>query len=228
MKKLTSCFTLAEVLITIGIIGIVAAMTLPSLITNYQKKQTVTQLKKVYSIMSQALQRAELDYGNFEHWNFFQSGAELNNKYIKPYYTILTDYDKTDFPNDYSITCNNGGNCIGYGGFRTASKMIIVDGTMLAINPAYSLGTPFMTIMVDLNGLKKPNKYGRDIFLFTVQPENGLLPYGVGKLAGDIENESYDRNYLLNGEYRSCQRDGIFCAALIMSDNWEIRNDYPW
>lgn len=109
MKKLTSCFTLAEVLITIGIIGIVAAMTLPSLITNYQKKQTVTQLKKVYSIMSQALQRAELDYGNFEHWNFSQTGTEFNNKYIKPYYTILTDYDKADFPDDYSITCNNGG-----------------------------------------------------------------------------------------------------------------------
>ena len=39
-------FTLAEVLITLGIIGVVAALTLPSLITNYQKKQIVAQLKK--------------------------------------------------------------------------------------------------------------------------------------------------------------------------------------
>ena len=45
MKK---AFTLAEVLITLGIIGIVAAMTLPTLIGKYQKKQTVTQLKKAY------------------------------------------------------------------------------------------------------------------------------------------------------------------------------------
>ena len=35
-------FTLAEILITLGIIGVVAAMTIPTLITNYQKKQTVT------------------------------------------------------------------------------------------------------------------------------------------------------------------------------------------
>lgn len=48
-------FTMAEVLITLGIIGIVAAMTLPSLIGNYQKKQTAIQLKKFYSIMQQAI-----------------------------------------------------------------------------------------------------------------------------------------------------------------------------
>ena len=50
MKK---AFTLAEVLITLGIIGIVAAMTLPTLIGKYQKKQTVTQLKKSYTEISQ-------------------------------------------------------------------------------------------------------------------------------------------------------------------------------
>lgn len=49
MKKVLKskrAFTLAEVLITLGIIGVVAALTLPSVITNYQKKQTVEQLKK--------------------------------------------------------------------------------------------------------------------------------------------------------------------------------------
>ncbi|PWL80398.1 hypothetical protein DBY21_01910 [Candidatus Gastranaerophilales bacterium] len=48
-------FTLAEVLITLGIIGIVAAMTLPSVIGKYQKKVTVERLKKVYTSLSQAL-----------------------------------------------------------------------------------------------------------------------------------------------------------------------------
>ena len=51
-------FTLAEVLITLGIIGVVAAMTLPTLVGEYQKKQTATQLKKFYSIMQQAITRA--------------------------------------------------------------------------------------------------------------------------------------------------------------------------
>lgn len=48
-------FTLAEVLITLGIIGVVAAMTMPSLIQNYRKKEATTRIKKFYSMMSQAV-----------------------------------------------------------------------------------------------------------------------------------------------------------------------------
>lgn len=55
MRKIA--FTLAEVLITLGIIGIVAAMTLPALINKYQQKQTITQLQKVYSVLNQALRQ---------------------------------------------------------------------------------------------------------------------------------------------------------------------------
>ena len=67
MKK---SFTLAEVLITLGIIGVVAAMTLPSLIGNYKKRETVTILKKAYSEISQALKMAEVDNEFMEEWNF--------------------------------------------------------------------------------------------------------------------------------------------------------------
>lgn len=49
-----SAFTLAEVLITLGIIGIVAAMTIPTLITNHQKRQTVVKLQRAISVMNQA------------------------------------------------------------------------------------------------------------------------------------------------------------------------------
>ena len=89
LKKYRYAFTLAEVLITLGIIGIVTAMTLPSLIGNYQKKQMAMQLKKVYSLMQQALQRAEVDYEAFEYWDFTLSGSDFSDRYIKPYYKIL-------------------------------------------------------------------------------------------------------------------------------------------
>ncbi len=46
MKKLKFGFTLAEVLITVGIIGVVSAITIPMLVTNYQKRLTITRLKK--------------------------------------------------------------------------------------------------------------------------------------------------------------------------------------
>lgn len=57
-------FTLAEVLITLGIIGVVAALTLPALIQNYQKKATATSVKKAYSELNQVIQMAKADYGD--------------------------------------------------------------------------------------------------------------------------------------------------------------------
>lgn len=39
-------FTLAEVLITLGIIGVVAALTMPSLIAEHQKNKLLQELKK--------------------------------------------------------------------------------------------------------------------------------------------------------------------------------------
>ena len=62
MKKL-SAFTLAEVLITLGVIGIVAAMTMPSLIANYQKKVWVNQLKKSVSVLEQGFRKMLADEG---------------------------------------------------------------------------------------------------------------------------------------------------------------------
>ena len=66
LKK--AAFTLAEVLITLGIIGVVAAMTLPSLIQNYHEKQRVTQLKKAYSVMQNAFLMAQEEYGDITDW----------------------------------------------------------------------------------------------------------------------------------------------------------------
>lgn len=56
-------FTIAEVLITLGIIGIVAAMTFPSMLGNYRKKVVGNKLKVTYSMISQALQKVQGIYG---------------------------------------------------------------------------------------------------------------------------------------------------------------------
>ena len=61
-------FTLAEVLITLGIIGVVAALTLPQVVTNYEKKATEVRLKKDYSTLANALKMAEAEHGPIETW----------------------------------------------------------------------------------------------------------------------------------------------------------------
>lgn len=70
-----SAFTLAEVLITLGIIGVVAAMTIPTLLAKYQEKQTVTKLKQTYSILSQAIRSVQEDVGTPDDWEL--SGRNL-------------------------------------------------------------------------------------------------------------------------------------------------------
>ena len=67
-KHWISAFTLAETLITIGIIGIVAAMTLPAIIDQRQKVVTVNRLKKFYTTMEQAILLTEKDNGEIENW----------------------------------------------------------------------------------------------------------------------------------------------------------------
>ncbi len=89
-------FTLAEVLITLGIIGIVAAMTLPTLIQNYKNHVVETRLQKFYSTINQAVKMAEVEYGDKKIWYEDISGAlqqkEWFNKYLAPYIKIV----KTD------------------------------------------------------------------------------------------------------------------------------------
>lgn len=61
-------FTLAEVLITLGIIGIVAAMTIPNLIQKINEKRTVSKLIAAQSILSRAIKLAEEEYGTVDGW----------------------------------------------------------------------------------------------------------------------------------------------------------------
>lgn len=70
-------FTLAEVLITLGIIGIVAAMTLPQLIQNYREKVLLQQAKKMYSVIANALVLYSNDMGTpNEYWLIFDGGKK--------------------------------------------------------------------------------------------------------------------------------------------------------
>ena len=71
-------FTLAETLITIGIIGIVAAMTLPAITSKYRKQEVSARLKKFYTIMNQAIIMSENDNGDMRFWDFDTTGYSVD------------------------------------------------------------------------------------------------------------------------------------------------------
>ncbi len=207
-----SAFTLAEVLITLGIIGVVAAITMPVMITNYQKHKTVTQLKKFYSILNQAMKLSEAENGEYVNWQAIDDIGISNyyRIYWKPYLksaklcTSPSDCGYTSIKPFYDLNGNVHGHDITGSGSRIT--MILGDGTLLQIMAKPGNAGGYMT--VDLNGAKQPNKLGRDVFFFIRTANGQIVPYGYP-----------------NGE---CNGSGVYCAAKIMHDGWKISKDYPW
>lgn len=234
-----AAFTLAEVLITLGIIGVVAAMTMPSLITNYQKKQTVTQLKKAYSELSQALKASEAEYGTMDSWDFSgynqQNSAERDEDFTKHYILPNIKTMKVCSPSSNECWADN---VLALNKTIKAPPQNGRDNSFVTAS-GYSVyywpDTKGVWFFIDINGLKKPNIVGRDIFRFRLCIDDGnnaknyaLSPYGA-------DRKLYYKNDLINGNSNGgCNKDnssryaGDTCAALIMYNNWEITKDYPW
>ncbi len=230
-------FTLAEVLITLAIIGIVAALTVPTLIQKYQKQVAVTRLKKAYSIISQALQLSQIDNGSVNTWDNTLDGHQFFEKYLKPYLKSVEEISASDLQKLAPRFKLNGTPYTGttFGGESsesgTGAHFIIADGSQITIN-RHASDASGLWVGIDINGLKKPNKVGHDTFLFYLSSVYGLTPLGDKGPTGwlipdDVENK---RDYILSDVSYACNanQSGYWCSALIMLDGWEIKADYPW
>ena len=192
LKK--KAFTLAEVLITLGIIGVVAAMTIPTLIAKHQKHVYYTQFRKAATILETALQRYEFDNGcigdlsgcgrNSENWGAHGYLDEIDNfiEGIAKYFNIATKinsdnyqeicgaYDKSNIKEGYN-TSNTYfdsficGNDMGEK-FDNLTAFITTDGMLYTFTQDQgAAGGNF----IDVNGPNKgPNALGRDIFMFYI------------------------------------------------------------
>ena len=224
LKK--AAFTLAEVLITLGIIGVVAAMTMPSLIQNYQEKATVTKLKKCYSLVSQAYASILNDEGGSDT---LQAGDDLEmmekfGKYLK--YQKTCGRNKGCFPNvTYKSVTGNG-----YSKWENdttdRSRAILTDGTLIMFNKsAMRVGEGnylYAQIYVDINGFKGPNQLGKDFFYFYINPEK-IVPGGAKALEEKNEGQKFTKNCI--------QQNGYACAAwVIYNENMDYLHckDLSW
>ena len=229
-------FTLAETLITIGIIGVVAAMTIPTLIKNYKAQVTATKLKKTYSILSQAMNAAVAKYGDSKYWPEWDTSAEdILRIYLAPeiinakVYPTNNDWGKTMcFEKNALLETNYGESKVQYSWMdgthistpfqaNITASIKLNDNTCIGLNPAFAWGTPKM-FMIDINGSNiKPNRTGYDLFFFTTV-DNNIYPYKYDK----PYEELMDAN-IRNSCHPKAPLGGSWCAAKIMQDNWEIK-----
>lgn len=225
-SSFNSAFTLAEVLITLGIIGVVAAMTMPTLISNYQKKLTVTRLKEAYSRLSQAIEHSQLDNSSTQFWTNASNqevveGADPITPFVETY---ITPYLKNVIVHGRKSPAQIGIkeyyrflNGTFHSGIWYTNPYIVEMSngqTLFFLYNTFEGTYREVLIYIDINGARnKPNKAGRDLFLFSLNFNNGFIsPWGKA----DAENCKNKNN------------DGQTCAAKIINDGWQIKEDYPW
>ena len=225
-------FSMAEVLITLGIIGVVAAMTLPSVIGKYQKQEMLVRLKRTYTLLNQALMLAANKYGEPKDWTDWNSSEKIINNYFAPEFKVNKIYEPVKNGGAGQGICYSSGSKTGVpykwlNGIGISSPMntettsfMTMDGICIGL---YSESAANATFFVDVNGrVNGPNMAGKDLFFFVLNG-NTIKPYGYKWKIEDITSNKASACSL-----KSPVAAGYVCAAKIMHDNWEMKEDYPW
>ena len=226
-------FTLAEVLITLAIIGIVAAMTIPTLISTYKKHTVETKLKRFYSTMSQAVKLSEIDNGEVSSWDSIDAETirmddgsyageisnvyEWYNKYFAPYIKTVK-VEKLENDHDGQIL------------------IYFADGSMAGVGS--TAWTYYPNAKDYTRTLNETTKYydrdrtlcGKKYFTLYFNPKSnstfhkgkGVEPYAV-QWDGNIET-------LVTNNRLGCKENATveraYCTKLIQINGWKIPDNY--
>lgn len=223
-------FTLAEVLIALVVIGIIAALTVPTLMNKTKQEQFISECKKLYSTFTQAFDLAVADYGPMNSWEITgetePAATEFFVKrYILPYIIKAKDCGiSTENTCTFKYRYYNDPNHFQFG--NDWYKIVLNDGSTAIFHFYFSGDWHWVNVKVDVNGDKKPNVFGKDIFNFVYWVKRGdnkeskFEAYGV-----DWSREALATSEGTNAcnKRSSCE----LCAALLMKDSWEMKDDYP-
>ena len=231
-------FTLAEVLITLGIIGVVVALTLPSLVQNYRKSVVENKLKASYSIISNAVKMAEVENGmgfDFTISDEYKDENDVNNfsakqseaifnTYFKSYFKVVKEYSKKD-NNKFDYYGQKGGKIDDVA--KTGKCFELTNGTAMCF---VARGGTVGNFYVYLNPEKEKKVAGSDVFAFRLDKSRGAYwSYGLTNVS-----TGFSRQQLLDGcsnvydhaLVANWNRPDI-CTYLIQLNGWKIPNDYP-
>jgi len=218
-----AAFTLAEILITLAIIGIVAALTIPNITYSYKKKVTETRLLKFYTTMNQAIKLSELENGDKKTWDF-TTGAndtiENKQKFFDKYYAKYIKILKTE-PIDDTLA------------------IYFTDGSAAQM----SYASKDYTYCINAKDIVHDALvYGSKCFFFGFYPNTTEQPYTIQNYYGK-GIEPYVPNYVRdetgahlrdeNGKpvkftEADLYTERLAAAKIIQNNGWKIPDDYPW
>ena len=182
-------FTLAETLIVMGIIGVVAALTLPNLNSSTGEKEKVAKLQKIYSNLQDAFGRAEAVYGPYDEW--FVNDGNDNDKKAKRVFERMTEfmkYSKACTITDCAAIFDKGGTSGGDDSTTAKYNVILADGATVGFKDDGN-----MCALVDIDGLNKgPNTAGKDFFAFCYNDEENIFTYNLHGINFNVMSFLYD------------------------------------
>ena len=225
--KKCAAFTLAEVLITLGIIGIVAALTLPSLISNHKKKVYVNQLKKATNTTTNGIKLILADSGvdaisNTPFYSLLLNALDNGdlsdlNTMAKRYFNLGQDIAYVpDSSRNYAAIAAPAEHT-GSGGNQPQGNCILfstTDGAELMFTKGLYYDA-ILLVYVDVNGYKKrPNVIGLDFFALSIKED--------GSIAASFEDNAKEICLYKDSMLTSTLHVPVACYSSVVRDNWEI------
>ena len=199
-------FTLAEVLITLAIIGVVAALTIPTVMASYQKHSQYTAFMKMYNTVSNALSLSEAENGTPDVWSYDRSNRiESFKKYLFPYLKIATvcENSNCNFDYEYSMLVPSSGESMPASEViaEEDGAVILQDGSLLTFNGGGSDTLGYVNFIFDTNGSKGPNVVGRDLFVLYYEKDrdSGKWDFDFQDYSGDTYCDPKGDEYAQTG-----------------------------
>lgn len=226
VSKNSFAFTLAEVLVTLGIIGVVASLTMPVLIQNQKKQVVETRLQKFYSTINQVINLAEMDYGMRQDWyNLNSVNTDRNNELVPG------NTPRTKWVNKYLVPYLKGAT-VEEVTFEGITRPIIyfADGSaLLCLHQAslsdwvYYTSNPYKCSGENFEHVWL---YGKCSFKFIYNPsvqKTGYYKY----MTNSFDTYTFGWDGTTESLYSSCRSEGAYCTTLIQRNGWKIPDDYP-
>jgi type II secretory pathway pseudopilin PulG len=231
------------VLITLGIIGVVAAITLPVIVSNYRKSLIEKQLKTTVNIISNAVRFSVVDNGEPQTWDIGNYDYDTFNKYIVPYLKItkvcnLSEVADTNNKLCYTPAIKTIDGAISIT-FLDSYKYLLSNGVAIIYVPGATLGSSARlgTFEILLPTKRKDLMFGRDVFPINLVGRESANKYLITSIY-DYPGFSSSFCPANNSNAISACKSGIWgsagyskailCTAMIECNNWKIPSNYPY
>lgn len=211
--KKNLAFTLPEVLITVGIIGIVAAFLIPIIQAEIFKSQMRSQLKEAQSIISQAFMNVKKESSGadlFKIYTYWSGSAYTETCTMSDDFVDAFGGSLVGDISHYNLNKYSNGSVIAFNFSQVCAPKLPTGVLVLKNGMTMTFYVNWFTpiLVIDLNGVKKPNRLGFDVFFFTIDKNNNIKPM----LLADT-NPAYQCDPVGTGVY-----NGFNCATWALKD----------